>query len=72
MTFASEYGHTAFQKIYDLDILNESSGVSVDVTVMQRNLTWIGRRLSPLVRGVYTRDESGEVRGVLPSSARNK
>jgi len=63
LTFASEYGHTAFQKIYDVDILNESSGVSIDTVLIQRQLTWIARRLSPLIRGVYTRDENGDVRG---------
>ena len=62
LTFASEYGHTAFQKIYDVDILNESSGASVDTVVMARQVTWIARRLSPLIRGVYTRDEYGNVR----------
>ena len=45
LTFASEYGHTAFQKIYDVDILNESSGASVDTVVMARQVTWIARRL---------------------------
>lgn len=69
LTFASEYGHTAFQKIYDVDILNESSGASIDTVVMARQLTWIARRMSPLVRGVYMRDESGNIRGKLPSSA---
>ena len=68
LTFASEYGHTAFQKIYDVDILNESSGASVDTVVMARQVTWIARRLSPLIRGVYTRDESGTLRGTLPTS----
>lgn len=68
LTFASEYGHTAFQKIYDVDILNESSGASVDTVVMARQVTWIARRLSPLIRGVYTRDESGTLRGVTPES----
>lgn len=67
LTFASEYGHTAFQKIYDVDILNESSGASVDTVVMARQVTWIARRLSPLIRGVYTRDESGNVKGKLPT-----
>ena len=61
LTFASEYGHTAFQKIYDVDILNESSGASVDTVVMARQVTWIARRLSPLIRGVYTRDEAGNI-----------
>ena len=59
LTFASEYGNTAFQKIYDVDILNESSGASVDTVVMSRQVTWIARRLSPLIRGVYTRDDNG-------------
>ena len=59
LTFASEYGHTAFQKIYDVDILNESSGASVDTVVMSRQVTWIARRLSPLIRGVYQREAGG-------------
>ncbi len=71
LTFASEYGHTAFQKIYDVDILNESSGASVDTVVMARQVTWIARRLSPLVRGIYTRDEAGAVKGVQPNAASN-
>lgn len=70
LTFASEYGHTAFQKIYDVDILNESSGASVDTVVMARQVTWIARRLSPLIRGVYTRDDAGNLRGVAPASAK--
>lgn len=69
LTFASEYGHTAFQKIYDVDILNESSGASVDTVVMARQVTWIARRLSPLVRGVYTRDEQGNIFGEKPENA---
>jgi hypothetical protein len=74
LTFASEYGHTAFQKIYDVDILNESSGASVDTVVMARQVTWIARRLSPLIRGVYTRETSadgqtGVMQGKLPTSA---
>lgn len=54
MTFANEYGQAAFQKIYDMDFLNEGSGVSVDSIVMERQMTWIARRLSPIVSGVYT------------------
>lgn len=69
LTFASEYGHTAFQKIYDVDILNESSGASIDTVVMARQVTWIARRMSPLVRGVYTRDSSGNIHGSIPASA---
>jgi len=65
LTFGSEYGHTAFQKIYDVDILNESSGASVDTVIMSRQLTWIARRLSPLIRGVYTRDTNGMISGKL-------
>ena len=68
LTFASEYGHTAFQKIYDVDILNESSGASVDTVVMARQVTWIARRLSPLIRGVYTRDENGLIHGIKPTA----
>lgn len=69
LTFASEYGHTAFQKIYDVDILNESSGASVDTVVMARQVTWIARRMSPLIRGVYERDSNGLLRGRLPEDA---
>ena len=46
-----------------MDILNESSGASVDTTVMSRQLTYIARRTSPLVKGVYSRDENGGVTG---------
>lgn len=67
LTFASEYGHTAFQKIYDVDILNESSGASVDTVVMARQVTWIARRLSPLVRGIYTRESNGLMHGKQPN-----
>ena len=69
LTFASEYGHTAFQKTYDVAILNESSGASVDTVVMARQVTWIARRLSPLIRGVYTRDENGLIHGIKPTAA---
>lgn len=68
LTFANEYGQTAFQKIYDVDILNESSGVSVDSIVMERQVTYIARRISPLVRGIYTRDSEGTLKGVQPTS----
>lgn len=53
MTFANEYGQAAFQKIYDLDFLNEGSGVSVDSIVMERQMTWIARRISTIMTGVY-------------------
>ena len=68
LTFANEYGQTANKKIYDVDILNESSGVSVDSIVMERQVTYIARRISPLVRGIYTRDSEGTLKGVQPTS----
>lgn len=64
LTFGNEYGQCAFQKIYDVDILNESSGVSVDTIVLERQLTYIARRISPMVKGVYQRDEKGDVKGM--------
>lgn len=63
LTFGSEYGHTAFQKIYDVEILNESSGVSIDTVIMSRQMTWIARRISPMIRGAYTRDSNGMIYG---------
>jgi hypothetical protein len=69
LTFANEYGQTAFQKIYDVDILNDSSGVSVDTVVTERQLTYIARRISPLIRGVYSREQGGNLKGIQPTSA---
>lgn len=66
LTFANEYGNTAFQKIYDVDIANESSGVTVDTIVMSRQMTYVARRISPLIRGVYSREEGGIMKGVQP------
>lgn len=63
MTFANEYGQAAFQKIYDLEFLNDSSGVSIDSIVTERQMTWVARRISPLISGVYTRNSNGNVRG---------
>jgi len=63
LTFANEYGQAAFQKIYDLDVLNEGSGVSVDTIVMERQMTYIARRISPIIAGVYYRDTQGNVKG---------
>lgn len=54
MTFANEYGQSAWQKIYDAEILNEGSGVSVDSIVMERQLTFVAKRLSPIMQGAYT------------------
>jgi hypothetical protein len=53
MTFANEYGQTAFQKIYGVELLNEGSGANVDTIVMERQLTFIARRVSPMITGVY-------------------
>lgn len=53
MTFANEYGNSAWQKIYDAEILNEGSGVSVDSIVMERQLTFVARRISPIMMGAY-------------------
>lgn len=64
LTFANEYGQAAFQKIYDLDILNEGSGVSVDTIVMERQMTYIARRISPIISGVYSRDSDGKIKGI--------
>ena len=59
LTFANEYGQAAFQKIYDLEILDEQSGVSVDSIVMERAMSYIARRISPLTTGVYSRGSDG-------------
>jgi hypothetical protein len=71
LTFANEYGQCAFQKIYDVDILNEASGVSVDTVVMERQMTYIARRLSPLIKGVYSREQGGQLKGLSPTSAQS-
>lgn len=68
LTFGNEYGQTAFQKIYDVDILNESSGVSVDTVVMEKQYTYIARRISPITKGVYSREEGGIMKGVSPTA----
>lgn len=58
MTFANEYGQAAFQKIYGVELLNEGSGVNVDTIVMERHFTFIARRISPIIKGVYSGDGS--------------
>ena len=63
LTYGNEYGQCAFQKIYDAEILNDSSGASVDTIVLAREMTYIARRVSPLIRGVYSREEGGTVKG---------
>lgn len=57
MTYANEYGQAAFQKIYDLEILNEASGINVDTVIMERAVTWLARRISPIFKGVYVGGE---------------
>lgn len=69
MTFANEFGQTAFQKIYDVNILNESSGVSVDTIVTERKFTYVARRISPLIKGIYSREEGGLMKGMSPTGA---
>lgn len=59
LTFANEYGQAAFQKIYDVEILDEQSGVSVDSIVMERAMSYIARRISSLTSGVYSRSSDG-------------
>ena len=61
MTWANEYGQAAFQKIYDVDILNEGSGISVDTMAIERQMTWLARRLSPMMKGLYTGDSKGQI-----------
>lgn len=68
MTFGNEYGQAAFQKIYDVDILNEASGVSTDTVVMERQLTYIARKISPLIRGIYSREDGGMLKGISPTA----
>lgn len=67
MTFGNEYGQAAFQKIYDVDILNEGSGVSVDTLVIERQMTYIARKISPLIRGIYSRESGGMLQGIQPT-----
>ncbi|AIY85397.1 major structural domain protein (plasmid) [Clostridium baratii str. Sullivan] len=67
MTYANEFGQCAFQKIYDVTILNESSGVSVDTIVTEKKYTYVARRLSPLIKGIYSREEGGLMKGMSPT-----
>lgn len=67
LTFGNEYGQTAFQKIYDIDILNETSGVTINTPMIERQMTYIARKISPLIRGIYSRDENGIMKGIQPT-----
>ncbi|HEY8385599.1 MAG TPA: hypothetical protein VIK82_05190 [Porticoccaceae bacterium] len=57
-TFANEYGQAAFMRILDVDILNDGSGVSVDTVVMERAMTFIARKISPITSGIYDRSSN--------------
>ena len=61
LTFANEYGNAAFQRIYDVDIMNDASGLSVDSMVMERQMSYIARRMSPLLEGVFSRDSDKNI-----------
>lgn len=68
LTFANEYGNAAYMKIYDIDILDDSSGVSVDSIVMERQMSYVARRVSPLMEGIYYRDSKGLLGGKVLNS----
>ncbi len=65
LTFANEYGQAAFQKIYDIEILDDQSGVSVDTIVMERAMSYVARRISPLMTGAFSRSGiTGDMSGM--------
>jgi len=33
---------------------------------MERQMTYIARRISPLIKGVYSREEGGKLKGIAP------
>ena len=37
---------------------------------MERQVTYIARRLSPLIQGVYSREKGGALKGISPTAAR--
>lgn len=53
LTFASETGNAAFMRILDVSILNDGSGVSVDTVVMERAMTYVARKITPVTEGTY-------------------
>ena len=63
ITFANEYGQTAFAKIFYVDFLTDAGGVSIDSMVMERPITWIARRMSPVIEGVYSTANPGSFVG---------
>jgi len=44
---ANEYGYSAQMRIYGVEILNEGAGVSIDDIVLEQQMTFIARSLSP-------------------------
>ena len=50
LSAANEYGHACIMKIYGVEILNEGSGVSIDDIVLEQQMTFIARSLSPWSR----------------------
>lgn len=59
MTWANEYGAAAFQKIYDAEIVNEGMGASIDTVVLERPLSFVCRKISPICQGVYRSADGG-------------
>jgi hypothetical protein len=49
---ANEYGHACLMRIYGVEILNEGSGVSIDDIVLEQQMTFIARSISPWTRKV--------------------
>ena len=44
---ANEYGHAASMKIYGVELLNETSGFSVDDMVVETSWTFVAREIGP-------------------------
>lgn len=44
---ANEYGGAAVMRIYGVEILNEGSGASIDDIVLEQQMTFVARALSP-------------------------
>lgn len=44
---ANEYGAAATMRIYGLEILNEGSGASIDDIVLEQQMTYVARSISP-------------------------
>lgn len=56
---ANEYGIASTMRIYSLEILNEGSGVSIDDTSNEVQMTYIARLISPWINQVRLQDTSG-------------